>query len=130
MNEIFTVAGLAVVSSGIAVLLKQYKPEYAFGAVFAFGIIIMLYIIGFFREIFELLQNLVSFSGIKESNFEIILKCSGICLVTKIASDSCKDCGNESVSSKVELAGKALMILCAVPLMEEIMELIKIFMEI
>ncbi|MBQ2998043.1 MAG: stage III sporulation AC/AD family protein, partial [Oscillospiraceae bacterium] len=77
MNEIFTVAGLAVVSSGIAVLLKQYKPEYAFGAVFAFGIIIMLYIIGFFREIFELLQNLVSFSGIKESNFDIVLKCSG-----------------------------------------------------
>ena len=37
MNEIVTVAGIAVAAAGAAVLLKQYKPEYAFGISVAAG---------------------------------------------------------------------------------------------
>ena len=44
MNEIITAAGIAVIAAGAAVLLKQYKPEYAFGVSLAAGAAILIFI--------------------------------------------------------------------------------------
>ena len=51
MNEIFTVAGIAVIAAGFSVILKQYKPEYSFAVVLGFGTVILLFIFSFFDEI-------------------------------------------------------------------------------
>lgn len=130
MNEIFTVSGIAIVSAGLVLLIKQYKPEFAFGIAVSCGIIIIFYIIGFFREIFSVLSEIISFSGIENNKFSILFRCMGICLVTKIASETCKDCGQGSAASKIDLAGKALILTSALPLFSEITDIIRAFIEL
>ncbi len=130
MSEIFTVAGIAIVSAGLIVLLKQYKPEYAFGAALAAGVLLLLYVITVFGGVFDEIKSLISASGIENEKFEILLRCLGICMVTKITSETCKDCGVSSVSSKVDLAGKAAILFTAMPLFNEIIGLIKVFIDV
>ena len=130
MNEIFTIVGVAIITSGLAVLLKQYKPEYAFVIILVSGIFIFIVVIGFLREIFSLFNELTVLSGINGKNFEILLKCAGICLVTKTAAELCTDCGQSSIASKVEFAGKMIILASAVPLFSEIIEIIKEFIEL
>lgn len=130
MNEIFTIVGVAIITSGLTVLLKQYKPEYAFGVILISGIFIFLLAIGFLKDIFSLISELTTLSGINGKNFEILLKCAGICIITKTAVELCTDCGQSSIASKVEFAGKILILSSAVPLFSEIIEIIKMFIDL
>ena len=44
----------------------------------------------------------------------------GICLITQFTCDSCRDAGENSLASKVELVGKLAVLGCALPLFENI----------
>ncbi len=125
MNEIFTISGIGIVSVALIMILKQYKPEFAFAVVISSGILIILLSISFLSEIFEYIKELIAVSGIESEKFEILFRCTGICIVTKIASDACKDCGVESISSKIDFAGKAVMLFVSLPLFSEIIGIIK-----
>ncbi len=125
MSDIFTVAGIGIISTGIIIMLKQYRPEFAFGAALSAGIIILFFTIGVFSEVFRYISELISLSGIDKEKYEILFRCFGICAVTKIASETCKDCGQSSISSKIEFAGKAITVINSLPLFSEIIDIIK-----
>lgn len=125
MNSIITIAGIGIVSAALVIVLKQYRPEFAFGAALAAGIIILIYTIGIFSESLQYISELISVSGIDKEKYEILFRCFGICVITKIASETCKDCGQCSLSSKIDLAGKSLILINSFPLFSEIIRIIK-----
>ncbi|MBQ7123131.1 MAG: stage III sporulation AC/AD family protein [Oscillospiraceae bacterium] len=130
MNDIFTVAGIAVVSAGFIVLLKQYKPEYSFAGALAAGIVILAFIAGIISDIIDKTKEFIDFSGIDNRYFDILFKCLGICIITKIASESCRDFGQASIASKVDLAGKVFIVIVSMPLFSELLNIIKILINI
>ncbi len=125
MNTIFTIAGIGIISAGFVLILKQYRPEFAFGATLSAGSILLLFAVSSFGEIIDNINELISVSGTETEKYRILLKCLGICMITKIASETCKDCGESSVASKIDLAGKAVILASAMPLFSEILEIIK-----
>ena len=125
MNDIFTISGIGIISAAIVIILRQYRPEFAFAAALLAGILIILTSLSYFTEIFVFIKRLVSVSGIDSEKFEILLKCFGICVVTKIASETCKDCGLESISSKIDFSGKTIILISSLPLFSEILEVIE-----
>ena len=125
MNEIITIAGIGIVSAGLILILKQYRPEFAFGALLACGILILFYILSYFKETSEYINEIISVSGIGYEKFSILFRCIGITVLSEIASEICSDCGQSSVSSKIILAGKAIVLMNAIPLYSEIIDVIK-----
>lgn len=125
MNEIFTVAGIGIIAAAFIIILKQYRPEFAFGAALAFGIIILIYTIRLFQDIFTEIKDLVEISKIDNEKFKILFRCLGICFITKTASEICSDCGQNSVATKIDFAGKTTVLISALPLYGEIAEIIK-----
>lgn len=130
MNNIFEIAGIGIVSSAIIIILKQYRPEFAFSASLICGIILLLYSVISFSEINETLKEIIAISGIENEKYEILFRCLGISIVSKIASESCSECGQGSISSKIDLAGKTIILLTAMPLFTEIIGIIRNLTEI
>ena len=62
-------------------------------------------------------------SGISSELFTIIIKSVGISYMTVFTSDLCKDFGQNSLCSKVEMAGKISVIIIASPLIIKIIEI-------
>jgi len=52
------------------------------------------------------------------------LRAAGVCLVTQLTADTCRDAGESSLASKAELAGRFLLLVMALPLFERILTLI------
>lgn len=125
MNNIFEIAGIGIVSSAVIIILKQYRPEFAFSASLICGIILLLYSVISFSEINETLKEIIAISGIENEKYEILFRCLGISIVSKIASEACSECGQGSISSKIDLAGKTIILLTAMPLFTEIIEIIR-----
>ena len=130
MNSIFTIAGIGIISTAFVIILKQYRPEFAFGAALAAGIILLFFSVSCFTEIIKTINDFIDISNAGKEKYEILIKCLGICMVTKIASETCKDCGENSIASKIDLAGKAVVLTFSMPLFQEVIFIIKDLLEL
>ncbi len=120
MLKIFLIAFVALAA---IVLLKQIKPEFALLLKFA-----ALLLLGFlaFSVVSDAVSEIFSFGervSIDSEMLKILLKALGLCLVAQIASDVCKDCGESALSTSVELVGKLSIVLMALPVAAQLIEI-------
>ncbi len=121
--DMMMLAGIAVVGAAAAVLLGQYKPEYAFGISLAVGIVILAAVAENVLPLVERIGGLLDTAGMEKDYVAILIKSLGICFITQIAGDACRDCGQSAIAAKVEIGGKAAMLLLSLPLFERLISL-------
>lgn len=56
--------------------------------------------------------------------FSAVLRCIGIAVIVQLAQAVCSDCGQNALGTATELAGRILILLCAMPLMRSVMSTI------
>ena len=116
------IAGLALSAVALAVLLRQYRAEYAMALGLVVSAAILLALMPVLRETIGPLTDIASKSGVSQT-LGIIVKSLGIAFVAGIAADICRDAGESAMASKVELAGKVAILSLAMPMAMQLMEL-------
>ena len=122
--NITQIVAFGLVSTFIIVLLKQYKSEYAIYASVIAGATLLLFALRKVGAVVALLDNLVDTVGINKEFFKILLKITGIAYLVEFASNMCKDAGESAISSKIELAGKILIVTMSIPIISTLIETI------
>ena len=117
--EIFQISALAIIGALLAVTLKNWRPELALAISIAAAVGIILSITGILRQILLSFENIISQCGLSPELFTLVIKLTGIAYVTKFAGELCKDCGENAIASKVELAGKASVLLLTLPVISK-----------
>lgn len=113
---------LAVVSTILALSLKQNVPHFAILLTLATGIIIFISVCTIMPDIITKIDNLMSATGVNPEYTAILLKTVGICFLCQFSADICRDSGQGALAGKVEFAGKLMILLSALPLMNEIID--------
>ena len=113
---------LAVITAIIAIALKQNVPQFALVLSLVTGVIILISIASYLPDFTEKLDLLMTQTGVDTEYSKVLLKAVGICFICQFSSDICKDSGQSALAGKVELAGKILILISSLPLMEEILE--------
>ncbi len=120
--SITQVVAFALLSTFIIILLKQYKSEYALiASIVACGIIIF-FTITKLEVIINLLNDLINKTGINKDFFEILVKITGIAYLIDFGSNICKDAGENAIASKVDFAGKIIIISMSLPILTTLLE--------
>lgn len=122
--NITQIVAFGLVATFIIVLLKQYKSEYAIYASVIAGATLLFFAMNKVGTIINLLENLVNTIGINKEFFRILLKITGIAYLVEFASNMCKDAGESAISSKIELAGKLLIVTLSIPIISTLVETI------
>lgn len=122
--EVFQIVGLALVAAVLSVLLKGQKPEIAIQISIITGVIIFLLMIFRISAIILLLQDLAKKVSIDFVYLSTILKIVGIAYVTTFGAEVCRDAGESAIASKVEFAGKILIMILAIPILMAVLETI------
>lgn len=118
--NIIGIAGLALVTAVIAVLLRRYNQEYAVVVSITAGVVILVQILANILPAIRQINDLLSAAQLSGEYALILFKTLGICFLAQFAADSCRDAGETALASKVELAGKLCIVLLALPLFEKI----------
>ena len=126
--ELTAIVGLAIVAVCIVVLLRQYKPEYALMVSLICSVVIFAAVLGELIPAFDTIRSMMQQVQIDGQYIEILLKSLGICFITQIAAESCRDAGESAIASKIELAGKLMLVVLALPMFEEIVSIALGFM--
>ena len=106
----------------ILVPLKELKKEYFLFASAALAIIIFVFSIKSSKPIFSYMQSFMYLEG--SMYLKILIKVLGISVITNLTSELAQDLGVQGVSGKVEFAGKVAILLCAMPVYDQIFSLI------
>lgn len=114
----------AIISVVIIMLVKQYKPEYAVVIQIAAGIVLLFMIIKDVPEVISGIESLVASSGYQQEYAAIMVKALGICILTQLGADTCRDAGETALATKVELAGKITVIALSMPLFQAVSKII------
>ena len=123
-----TLAGLIIVLTmvikEIIVILKQYRPEFAMYASLIAGILIFALIATKLSGIIEVLKSLSSKTAINNEFLVLLIKITGIAILTEFTVSICKDAGESAIASKVDLGGKVIIMSMSVPIMSSLLEVI------
>lgn len=122
--EIIKVIGIGIVSLIIIVIIKQYKPEFALYVSLGAGIIIIFLVLDKLLGIIQLLTTLSKKAGINATYLSILLKITGIAILTEFGVSICKDAGETAIANKIEFGGKIVIISISIPIISALLEVI------
>ncbi|CAM4508217.1 stage III sporulation protein AD [Paenibacillus macerans] len=120
--EIIQVVGLGLIATVLILVIKEQKPMFAFLIAASTGILIFLYLIGKIGSIIEVLEDLAEKSGVQMIYLKTILKIIGIAYIAEFGAQIVRDAGQEAIASKIEMAGKVLIMVLAIPIISIIIE--------
>ena len=122
--EIIKITSIALIALIIIILLKQYKPEFAIYISILTGILIIFLVMDKFTGIIELIRTISNKSNINNQFIEILLKITGIALLSEFAVSICKDSGETAIASKIEIGTKVIVISMSIPIISSLLEII------
>ena len=122
--EIVKIIGVGLVALILIIILKQYKPEFTIYVSIIAGAIILLMVMDKLYSIINLLSNISQKTGIGNEFLKIILKITGIAILTEFAVSICKDSGESAIASKIDLGGKIIIISISIPIITALLELV------
>lgn len=105
-------------------ILKQYKPEFVIYVSLLAGTLILTLTFSKISGIIELLNNLADKISIHQEFITLLIKITGIAILTEFAVSICKDSGETAIASKVDMGGKVMMISMSIPIMAGLLETI------
>jgi len=73
------------------------------------------------------LSQMTENTGIKRGYFNIIIKIIGISYIARFAAELSKDAGEGAISTKIDLAGKILIAVSAIPIIMALIEMMDNF---
>ena len=118
------VAAAAVAAALCAVVVRKQSPEIALALGVGACALVVLYCSGALTAVMELVDKLAETGGLSARVVEPVMKTAGIAIVTRLAADFCKDAQEGGLASAVDLAGTALALAAALPLMSAVLDVL------
>lgn len=119
-----TTVGLLLCGGLLSAVLRPQRPELAVCLSLLAGVLVVGVLLKQLSPLVTALRRMTALGGVGEKHLGVVLRGAGICLVTQLAADTCRDAGDSALAGKAELTGRILLLLLAVPLYEEILALI------
>lgn len=123
--NIAAIVGIGMTAAAAAVLLRRLGGEFGLIVSLAASVVILLAVITSISPLIELIKELADEAGTQTEHIAVLLKALAVCIITRLASEVCRDSGEGAIASKVEFAGRTAVLLVAVPLFREILEIVK-----
>ena len=120
--DIVKIIGIGFLTLIITMMLKENKREYAIYAVLIGGAIIICYSLDTIKAIIDFIDNLSNNKGYNSEFISLLLKITGISILTEYAVSICKDSGENAIANKIDFGGKIIVISMSIPIISTTIE--------
>ena len=122
--DTLTVCAFSLVSLCVLVLVRQLRQELVPLTVAAIGIIMLGYLLVSLAPVLSFISDTAEQSGLG-GYFKVLVKALAIALSCQVCAEICRDCGESSLASKVELSGKIGIIILSLPILQQLLTMAK-----
>lgn len=114
---IVKVVGIAFVTLFIVLLFKNSKSELNTFLILTAGALILLIMIEPLKEIIDFLRQIADKANIDTVYIGIVLKILAIAYIASFSSALCKDANADSLAAQINLSGKIMILVLAIPIL-------------
>ena len=122
--DIIKIVSFALITLFIVIVVKKERQDIALLISLVAGIIVFMFLVSKLTVIVNFLQTLSNKANIDIVYLDTVCKILGIAYLSSFCSEICKDAGESSIASKVEFAGKILILTLAIPILMAVMQTI------
>ena len=123
--DIFKIVGLGIAAAILAVFIKNWRAEVAVQISLVAAAIIFIAILPYIKTLFSMFSDISNQIGLDAKYITLILKVIGIAYVAQFGAELCRDAGEASIASKIELGGKVIIVTLSMPLLYSFMEVVE-----
>lgn len=105
-------------------IIKQYKPEFTIYVSLMAGALILVLVFTKISGIVEMLTSIASKASLNSEFLGLLIKITGVAILTEFAVSVCKDSGESAIASKIDLGGKVMIISMSIPIIGGLLETI------
>jgi stage III sporulation protein AD len=120
---------IQVITAGIlcavlALTVKKQRPEIALLITIASGVLLFImvlpelaYAVGVFTQLSELMDGGFRYVG-------LVLRVIGVAYMAELGASVCTDAGESAIAAKIDLAGRLIIIVMAMPIVIDIVSIV------
>jgi stage III sporulation protein AD len=122
--EIIQVVAIGLTAAALALMIRQHRPDIALMISLAAGAILFIMVLGNIKVVASTVENLAQKANLDSIYLSTVLKVIGIAYIAEFGSQICKDSGEGAIAAKIELGGKILVMVLALPILIALMEVV------
>ncbi len=123
--DIFKIVALGVAAMVFVVLIKDKRPELAIQLSLIAAGIIFLALSPYLETVINMFRNISKQIGINSFYITVIIKVIGIAYAAQFGAELCRDAGETAIASKIELAGKIIIMTLSMPIIYKLLEIVE-----
>ena len=122
--ELTSIAAAGITAAVLAVLLRQYRPEYAVLISLGCTVLFLGMMLSEMLPVFSAMRETAERTGVSSSYVKMLLKCLGVTLLGETAGQICKESGQLSLAYYMELSSRVMILLLTMPLFRDLVEIV------
>ncbi|MEW5865924.1 MAG: stage III sporulation protein AD [Bacillota bacterium] len=122
--DIARVLAVCVVATVLIVMLRSQRPEIAIWLSIITAVIVFASMLGHISFLVRALTDLASRTKAGNIYFVTVLKVIGVAYLASFGAEVCRDAGEGAIATKLEFAGKVIILVMALPVLVAVLETI------
>ena len=124
--DIFIKAALAVlVTSVLCIVISKQSKDISTVLVLCVSCMILIAAVTYMKPVIELVLRLQTYSQMNNQMLSVLLKTTGIGLLTEITTLVCSDSGNSVLGKALQILSCSVILWLSVPMMNELIDLVE-----
>lgn len=120
----YRIIGIGIIGSILSLLIKRHRPEMAMAVPILTSVVILMMCIPYLSTVISAFEDIADRADIEFSHMRTVIKIIGVSYICQFGSDICQDAGEKTISSKIELGGKIIIITLSMPIIYSLLELV------
>lgn len=121
MIKILSIAVCALI---LSILIKEQNKTIAVLLTLSSACVIFVSVASGFNNILSSLTEMSAYAGEISEYVKLMVKILGICFLSQLIINICKDSGENALASQTELASKIIVVVMLLPLFEALIKII------
>lgn len=124
MDIIFKIIAIGLITCLATIIVKPIRSDFSVIIAIVGGLIILFMVIDYLSSVFETFRNIIGITGLNSNLYTLLLKIIGVGYLIEFTASICSDTGNSSLGDKVLLGGKIIILVMALPIITNILQII------
>jgi stage III sporulation protein AD len=124
MKEFCLIIAVCILACFCCILLKKYLKEQALILSCTVCTVILLKLLSEITPFIGNINDFFSILNIDKYYSDILLKSLGICYLSKLGENICKDCGENTIGMVIQLASKISLSLITLPIFKDVINIL------
>jgi len=121
---IFQIIAVGILAAVISITIKKQSPEIALLITITASVLIFLMVLPMLTEAVHIVTHLGELADGQAVYVSLALRVIGVAYMAELGASVCKDAGETAIAAKIDLAGRVIILVMAMPIIMDILRII------